>query len=77
VHLVAKLNIELLLRMSVNNYTILNILFIFYLNLICVVLTTLPVFRLYIYLQMVARLVTNEIERCGKKDNGIILGFIL
>jgi len=29
------------------------------------------------YLQMMARLVNNEMEWCGIKDNGIILGFIL
>lgn len=29
------------------------------------------------YLQMMARLVTNEMEWCEEKDNGIILGFIL
>jgi len=30
-----------------------------------------------IYLQMMTRLVNNENEWCGIKDNGIILGFIL
>jgi len=48
----------------------------FYLNLICGFFNNSTSMSV-MYLQMMARLVNNEMEWCGIKDNGIILGFIL